>query len=201
MLFHSAIWGLIDENTPGSFRTTDEIFAEGLRIGKDAPFLGERKIISTNPLKYAPVYSWITYGQVDVRRRYIGSALHSLFEKGELGSGEYPTVGIWFQNRPGLHIFLILYPNSDSSDLEWQLIDIAVASYQKVSVSLYDTLGSDSVGERDIEHSVKQPNEAFQNMCKVSLYSFYKIDNCPNSALIMRILPFSSPRLNTSLSC
>lgn len=166
---HSAIWGLIDENTPGSFRTTDEIFAVGLGIDRDAPFLGERKIISRNPLKYAPVYTWITYGQADVRRRYIGSALHSLFQKGELGSGTYPTVGIWFQNRPGLHIFLILYRNIDSPDLEWQLIDIAVASYQKVSVSLYDTLGSDSVGEWDIGRFVKQPDEVFQNMCKVIL--------------------------------
>jgi long-chain acyl-CoA synthetase len=147
MLCHIAIWGLVDENTPGSFRTLDEIFAEGLKVGADTPFLGARHIISRDPLKYAPVYSWITYGQADMRRRYIGSALHSLFQKGELGAGEYPTVGIWSQNRPGLHISLILCPDADPSDLEWQLIDIAAASYQKVSVSLYDTLGTDSVGE------------------------------------------------------
>lgn len=29
---------------------------------------------------------------------------------------------------------------------EWQIIDIALQSYDKVSVSLYDTLGKDSVG-------------------------------------------------------
>jgi long-chain acyl-CoA synthetase len=85
----------------------DEIFREGMKIGKDAPLLGERELISRDPLKYAPVYTWITYGQADVRRRHIGSALHSLFQKGELVSGEYPTVGIWFQNRPGMHILLI----------------------------------------------------------------------------------------------
>ena len=175
MLCHIAIWGLIDENTPGSFRTLDEIFTEGMRVGKDAPFLGERKIISRNPLKYAPAYTWITYGQADIRRRYIGSALHALFQKGELGSGEYPTVGIWSQNRPGSHIFLILCSDTDSSNLEWQLIDIAAASYQKVSVSLYDTLGSDSVGEWDTECSVKKPDEAFQNTCKVVLYSNFKL--------------------------
>jgi long-chain acyl-CoA synthetase len=93
---------LIDENTPGSLRTVDDIFKEGMKVGEDKPFLGARELVSRNPLKYAPVYTWITYGQADIRRRYIGSALHSLFQRGELGPGEYPTVGIWFQNRPGI---------------------------------------------------------------------------------------------------
>lgn len=31
--------------------------------------------------------------------------------------------------------------------IEWQLVDIANASYHKVSVSVYDTLGNDSVGK------------------------------------------------------
>lgn len=30
--------------------------------------------------------------------------------------------------------------------IEWQIVDIACQTYQKVSVSLYDTLGKDSVG-------------------------------------------------------
>lgn len=48
---------------------------------------------------------------------------------------------------PVLHFFLMLSPNPHFIDPEWQLVDIANASYQKVSVSLYDTLGNDSVGE------------------------------------------------------
>jgi len=35
---------------------------------------------------------------------------------------------------------------SDDKFSEWQTIDIALQSYQKVAVGLYDTLGKDSVG-------------------------------------------------------
>ena len=31
--------------------------------------------------------------------------------------------------------------------LEWQILDIALQTYCKVSVSLYDTLGADAVGK------------------------------------------------------
>lgn len=30
---------------------------------------------------------------------------------------------------------------------EWQILDIAMQTYNKVSVSLYDTLGKDAVGK------------------------------------------------------
>ncbi|CAA7267913.1 unnamed protein product [Cyclocybe aegerita] len=126
--YRNGIWGLIDENTPGVLKTLDEIWDVGLKVGKNTPFLGERRVVSTNPLKFAPTYTWLTYGEVDTRRKYVGSALHSFFQSGELGGGEFPTVGIWAANRP-----------------EWQIVDIALQSYQKVSVSLYDTLGKDSV--------------------------------------------------------
>ncbi|PPQ64003.1 hypothetical protein CVT24_009377 [Panaeolus cyanescens] len=133
--YRNGIWGLVDENTPNSLVTLDQIFADGLKNGKNAPFLGHRPIISTNPLKFAPSYSWITYGEVDTRRRYVGSALHALFKSGEIGGGEFETVGIWAPNCP-----------------EWQIIDLGLAAYQKVSVTLYDTLGKDSV-EYIIGHS------------------------------------------------
>ncbi|XP_006462792.1 hypothetical protein AGABI2DRAFT_186655 [Agaricus bisporus var. bisporus H97] len=124
----TAIWGLIDENTPNTFLTLDQIFEDGLKVGREREFLGHRSIISTNPLKFADRYEWITYGEVDKKRRYIGSAMHSLFSQDEVGGGEYQTVGIWSANRP-----------------EWQIIDIATQSYEKVSVSLYETLGKDVI--------------------------------------------------------
>ncbi|KAF8905973.1 hypothetical protein CPB84DRAFT_1813952 [Gymnopilus junonius] len=130
----TAIWGLVDERTPNTLTTLDQIFSDGLKAGKDRQFLGRRSIISTNPLKFSPTYTWLTYGEVDVRRRYVGSALHTLFQNGTLGGGEFQTVGIWAPNCP-----------------EWQIVDLALQAYQKVSVSLYDTLGRDSVGE--IEHA------------------------------------------------
>lgn len=71
-------------------------------MGKDRKFLGYRPKISVNPLKFANHYVWETYGDVDLRRRHVGSALTALFKSGELGGGEYETVGIWSANRPGM---------------------------------------------------------------------------------------------------
>ncbi|GLB35097.1 putative AMP-binding enzyme [Lyophyllum shimeji] len=133
--YRNGIWGLIGLHTPNAVKTLDEIFDSGLSGGRDRPFLGARPVVSTNPLKYADHYVWQTYGDVDIRRRHVGSALSSLFAKGEVGGGELNTVGIWSANRP-----------------EWQIIDIALQSYDKVSVSLYDTLGKDSV-EYIINHA------------------------------------------------
>ncbi|KAH0584041.1 hypothetical protein H2248_009615 [Termitomyces sp. 'cryptogamus'] len=133
--YRNGIWGLTDINTPNVLKTLDEVFESGLSVGKDQPFLGHRPIISTKPLKFASQYTWETYGNVDLRRRNVGSALASLFATGELGGGELNTVGIWSANRP-----------------EWQIIDIALQSYNMVSVSLYDTLGKDSV-EYIINHA------------------------------------------------
>lgn len=126
------------------------MFASGLKVGKDRPFLGHRPITSTSPLQFAKQFVWQTYGEVDLRRRYVGSALSSMFRSGELGGGEYETVGIWSPNRPGevqsiLHLLFWLM-----HDAEWQVIDIALQSYDKVSVSLYDTLGQDSVGQSNL---------------------------------------------------
>ncbi|TFK76601.1 acetyl-CoA synthetase-like protein [Pluteus cervinus] len=126
--YRNAIFGLIDLNTPNAFKTMPEIFDAGLQVSRDRPFLGHRPILSKGPLKFANHFTWETYGQVDVRRRHIGSALHSFFKSGELGGGEFNTIGIWAPNRP-----------------EWQILDIVAQTYGMVSVSLYDTLGVGSV--------------------------------------------------------
>ncbi|EAU93249.2 long-chain acyl-CoA synthetase [Coprinopsis cinerea okayama7 len=124
--YRNGIWGLIDEHTPNVFITLDQIWADGLRLAESQEFLGWRPRIG--PGKYANYYEWITYAQADVRRRNIGSAVHKLFKDGVLRGEDYETVGIWAPNRP-----------------EWQLVDIALQTYDKVGVSLYDTLGRDSV--------------------------------------------------------
>lgn len=80
----------------------DEIFDSALSGGKERPFLGARPVLSTNPLQLANHFVWETYGQIDIRRRDVGSALSVMFSKGELGGGEFETVGIWSQNRPGM---------------------------------------------------------------------------------------------------
>lgn len=133
--YRSTLWEPLNASTPGVLLTIDAVFLTGLKVGRHRPLLGHRPLISQNPVKYANHYVWLTFGQVDDRRRYIGSALDHLFKAGEIGGGEYRTVGLWSQNRP-----------------EWQLVDIALASYAMVSVSLYDTLGKDAV-EYIINHA------------------------------------------------
>jgi long-chain acyl-CoA synthetase len=114
------------DNNP-AFRTLDEGFAHGLSVSRNKPFLGHRPLVSTSPLKFADQYVWMTYAEVDERRRNVGSAIEGLWREGKLGGHEFATVGIWSHNRP-----------------EWQVIDLALHAYNKVGVSLYDTLGPDS---------------------------------------------------------
>ncbi|KAJ6547071.1 hypothetical protein B0H19DRAFT_955000 [Mycena capillaripes] len=130
----NGMWGLLDP-AKYSIQTLPDIFLSGLGKARDKPFLGHRPVLSKQPLKLANHYEWQTYAQVDVRRRNIGSALVHLFKTGVLGGGNLETVGLWSINRP-----------------EWQIIDIALQSYKKVGVSLYDTLGKDSV-EYIINHA------------------------------------------------
>lgn len=101
LIVPSGIWGLIGVHTPNALTTLDEIFECGVMGGKDRPFLGHRPILSVTPLTYANYFVWQSYGDVDTRRRHIGSALTSMFSGGHLGGGEYDTVGIWSMNRPG----------------------------------------------------------------------------------------------------
>ncbi|KDQ60651.1 hypothetical protein JAAARDRAFT_125417 [Jaapia argillacea MUCL 33604] len=121
--YQNSAWGLISLETPNSFQTLPELFETGYKASKDKPFLGHRPRISTTPLKYADHYKWQTYGEIDLRRRAIGSALHSMFATGILGGGEFETI-----------------------------IDLALHAYRKVGVSLYDTLGKESV-EYIINHA------------------------------------------------
>ncbi|KAI0035733.1 acetyl-CoA synthetase-like protein [Vararia minispora EC-137] len=128
-------FGLIEPTTPNFLQTLVEIFDTGLAIARDEGFLGHRPLVSKNPLKFADHYVWDTYAQVDMKRRAVGSALHAWFKDGTLGGGELETVGIWSINRP-----------------EWQIVDLALHAYAKVGVSLYDTLGKESV-EYIINHA------------------------------------------------
>ncbi|EIW85421.1 long-chain-fatty-acid-CoA ligase [Coniophora puteana RWD-64-598 SS2] len=132
--YRNGVWGYISVDTPGALKTLYEIFENGYAHNPNARLLGHRPKLSDSPLKFGP-YVWQTYKEVDVRRRRLGSALHHLFQKGDLKAHDLPTVGIWAQNRP-----------------EWQIVELALHAYDKVGVSLYDTLGKDSV-EYIINHA------------------------------------------------
>jgi long-chain acyl-CoA synthetase len=125
----------VDLDTPGVFTTLPEVFDSGYAVSKNSAFLGQRPVVSKNPLTYAHHYVWHTYAEVEERRRHIGSAIHTLFENGTVGGGEYPTVGLWSSNRP-----------------EWVMVELALNAYGKVGVSLYDTLGDEAV-EYIIDHA------------------------------------------------
>ncbi|KZO99390.1 acetyl-CoA synthetase-like protein [Calocera viscosa TUFC12733] len=105
-------------------------------------FLGHLPILKpatlSSPPVYADEYSWLTYEEGDVKRRHIGAGIEHLYEQGVVGANEegLQTAGIWSVNRP-----------------EWQLIDYALMSYSRVSVSLYDTFGRDACAEYIINHS------------------------------------------------
>ncbi|EIN07731.1 acetyl-CoA synthetase-like protein [Punctularia strigosozonata HHB-11173 SS5] len=116
-------YGMFTLDTPNHLRTMTEAFEVGLKASRDEPMLGHRPLLSTSPLTFAKHYVWETYAQVDARRRAVGSAVYKLFRDGTLGGGELETI-----------------------------IDLAMNAYQKVSVSLYDTLGKDSV-EYIINHA------------------------------------------------
>ena len=99
-----AFFGYVDLDTPGGLTTLPEVFDSGYAVSKDNAFLGQRPVVSKNPVTYAPHYVWHTYAEVEERRRHVGSAIHTLFENGTLGGGEYPTVGLWSSNRPGIFL-------------------------------------------------------------------------------------------------
>lgn len=128
-IYRNAAWPeLLNFKSEHSRSSLYEVFQSGLQRCPNEPCLGHRPIISINPLKFAPYYSWETYAQVDERKRNLGSALQLLWQEGRAGGGDLPTIGLWSQNRP-----------------EWQIVDLAAQAYAKVSVSIYDTLGPNTV--------------------------------------------------------
>ena len=137
----------MDENSPGAVRTLDKLWERALHHRADRNFLGHRPLLSKNPLKFDNKYVWQTYAEVDVRRKNIGSALVSLFQDGTIGGGELDTVGIWAPNRPGTLSTTEVALQTNIHCAEWFIVDLAAQGYKKVLVSLYDTLGPDSVCE------------------------------------------------------
>lgn len=92
--------------------TAQDIWNSGLTKSADQPCLGHRPLISTNPTKYDNKYHWLTFKQVDERRRALGSTLHQWFASGKLVRTEsgYECVGIWSVNRPGTLLSTFAFP-------------------------------------------------------------------------------------------
>ncbi|KZV81333.1 acetyl-CoA synthetase-like protein [Exidia glandulosa HHB12029] len=134
-VYASAWWPSIQPTDYGVHVLAD-VFESGLSRGPQRALLGSRpRIPHSSPAKLERRYVWQSYGEVDARRRDLGSALYTLFRDGTLGGGDLPTIGVWMVNRS-----------------EWQIVDFAAHLYGLVSVALYDTLGPDAV-EYVINHS------------------------------------------------
>lgn len=85
------------------FRTLPQLFDRGiLAAGSEAQFLGHRPVQSQHPLTFANHFVWQTWGEIDKRRKNVGSALQGLFNSGAaVGTNGLDTVGIWSANNPG----------------------------------------------------------------------------------------------------
>ncbi|KAH9946225.1 acetyl-CoA synthetase-like protein [Epithele typhae] len=127
--YHCAAYPLSTIDSPGVYTNLVEIYDEGFARAQGGRFLGHRPLLSASPPTFAKHHVWQSWPEVDARRRALGSALETLWRSGKLGGSDLPTVGIWSKNCPN-----------------WQVIDLTIQAYGKVSVSLYDTLGKDSAG-------------------------------------------------------
>ena len=169
------IWDLIKLEDQPYVRTLPDLFEHGLERGPDALCLGHRPIISTNPLKVRVsiaalrLFALISISQTCFLHicslRTTTSGRHT--DKSMSGGG---TLGVLCasctstvllgvercqQLGPGVRTGQVrLLIRSLTTQLystltiiaEWQVIDWSLHAYGFVGVSLYDTLGKDSVG-------------------------------------------------------
>ncbi|TIA90558.1 hypothetical protein E3P99_01513 [Wallemia hederae] len=134
-IYKDALWG--DNPRPDlGVKTTYDLFQYSLARAGDKNFLGHRPY---NPSKgrFERYYEYQSYNEVAQRRTNLGSGISELVKQGKLGDSTQSgwTAGTWSKNCP-----------------EWQIADLSLHAYSRISVPLYDTLGNDSV-EYVINHS------------------------------------------------
>lgn len=115
------------------------------------PCLGHRPLVSLNPLKFAPDYVWMSYEDVDCRRRDIGSALTWFFSKLEnKRKGRDIEIEGEIKDERGLNIDTVCLWSGNN--VEWQIIDLACQAYGKVVAALYDS-SSDDIAQFVLNHA------------------------------------------------
>lgn len=133
----AAVYSQITLDDGRTFTHLTQIFDRGLKVaGPNAPYIGHRPTISTNPPQFADHFVWSTWGEVSKRRLDVGSGIENLFRSGDaVKANALETVGLWSGNTP-----------------EWRILDLALSLYGKVLVPLYENFGPDSI-EYIIDHS------------------------------------------------
>jgi len=90
-----------------TFTNLSQIFDRGFKVaGPNAPYIGYRPQVSTNPLKFADHFVWSTWSEVAKRRLHVGSGIENLFRSGDaVKANGLETVGLWSGNTPGQSLF------------------------------------------------------------------------------------------------
>jgi len=122
--------GLVESLDP-DVRTVHEAFEQTAKRLPHQPCLGHRPWSSAKQ-SYGR-YEWLDYETVQQRRAAFGAGLVELHAREGI-TGKY-GIGLWCQNRP-----------------EWQITDLACMSQSLFGVSLYETLGPETI-EYIINHA------------------------------------------------
>jgi long-chain acyl-CoA synthetase len=129
------------------------MFESGLKVSKNAPFLGWRSVYSIGSApKILKEYEWMTFGKAAELRNSIGSGLMNLLgpERAAIGT----KIGLLSVNRP-----------------EWVITDSAIQAYSMVNVALYDTFGPSAL-EFIINHAEIEvtfcSGDRISNLLKIS---------------------------------
>ncbi|KAF4991754.1 hypothetical protein FDECE_13930 [Fusarium decemcellulare] len=113
--------------------STHDVFSRSARKFPNARCLGTRHWNPTAQ-KWEDKYDWLSYAEVDVRRKNFGAGIVEIHKLINYPGDKY-GVGLWSQNRA-----------------EWQITDLGLASQSLYCVSLYETLGPDTT-EYIINHA------------------------------------------------
>ncbi|KAI9266741.1 hypothetical protein BDA99DRAFT_506557 [Phascolomyces articulosus] len=127
-VYRNAMYPELVERTSPKVQNMFDLFRDGLKIARDRPCLGHRPIVNEKTGERGQ-YVWQTYRQVNSRITNFGSGLLNLLNH-QLNDSRTKgiPIGIWAVNRP-----------------EWTICDLACAAYGLYTVTLYDTLGPDTV--------------------------------------------------------
>ena len=105
-----------------AFTNLVQIFDRGLKVaGPDAPYLGHRPVVSTDPLKFADHFVWSTWGEVAKRTVDLGSGIANLFCSGDaVKANGLETVGLWSANTPGGFSVFHMLLSWPSASIAWR---------------------------------------------------------------------------------
>lgn len=107
------------------------LYSNSVKLAGDRPFLGTReKVKKEDGTTELGDYKWISYDQGMEKASAVAKYLmeHKLSPKIKFDDGEFRTIALYAKNRE-----------------EWVITDLACAMTNITTVTLYDTLGRESL--------------------------------------------------------